>query len=470
MRDHLDRLSVAALAMFNRGQQDISEEELGTDLAVLDPSLMERSRPVETGQRIIGEFFFVHAPEARMLTGAGDAGANSAVQPPREALRRSYEFLHATFGEYLVAHRVMTELADVAARVFAGRRGPTEPDDDLLYALLSHQAFAARGSTLTFSTEIFAGLPDDDRGKVLEVLEMLLGNYRHRQGTTRYASYRPRPADTVRELAFYSANLVTLRGMLEPEQESVSLTRLLRCTADDAMGQWRSMVMLWKSGLDPDCMQAMLATVELSDDEPAIQAHEILGSTSQSGENDTISIENEFSLARLTNDQALEERLRYGAAVVNDYLISYSDTSWKSEIASWLIPNVAGEPVGGMWGDPPATTPAEDIAYIARLIFRYLRSNGGRASKADGLLELLFGLPRVFEIDSLALAITTLSNPELLAKIPDLRNAEIYGPYINFLRELLPDASRDGVSDEAVEVGQKIIRDFANEPESPHRF
>ena len=61
-QDHLDRLAVAALGMFNRGRQDISEEELGKDLDALEPRLMERSRPVEAGQRIIGEFFFVHAP------------------------------------------------------------------------------------------------------------------------------------------------------------------------------------------------------------------------------------------------------------------------------------------------------------------------------------------------------------------------------------------------------------------------
>ena len=65
VQDHLDRLAIAALGMFNRGRQDISEEELGKDLKVLEPRLMERSRAAEAGRRIIGEFFFVHAPEAQ---------------------------------------------------------------------------------------------------------------------------------------------------------------------------------------------------------------------------------------------------------------------------------------------------------------------------------------------------------------------------------------------------------------------
>src|SRR5262249_9460068 len=127
-QDHLDRLAIAALAMFNRGRQDIDEEELGADLAVLDPRLMERSRPADAGRRIIGEFFFVHAAEARPLTGSGERAAEPIGRPShREEPRRTYEFLHATFGEYLVARRVMDELIEVAGRAFAGRRGPTDP-------------------------------------------------------------------------------------------------------------------------------------------------------------------------------------------------------------------------------------------------------------------------------------------------------------------------------------------------------
>jgi hypothetical protein len=152
--DHLDRLEVAALAMFNRGQQDIDEEELGADIAALDPDQRPtgKYRPGEAGQRVIGEFFFVHAAEARPLTGPDEPGAGRESQVrPRETPRRSYEFLHATFGEYLVASRVMSELAEVAARAFVGRRGHTDPDDDLLYAILSHQPLVARISTLSDS-------------------------------------------------------------------------------------------------------------------------------------------------------------------------------------------------------------------------------------------------------------------------------------------------------------------------------
>lgn len=54
----------------------------------MEPGLLARSRLAETEQRIIGEFFFVYAPEARTLA---DQGPNGQPQ-------RAYEFLHATFG------------------------------------------------------------------------------------------------------------------------------------------------------------------------------------------------------------------------------------------------------------------------------------------------------------------------------------------------------------------------------------
>lgn len=478
MRDHLDRLEVAALAMFNRGRQDIGEEELGADLDVLDPRLMDRSRPSQVGQRIIGEFLFVHAPEARVLGGPGTAaagaGADSGRSARREPPRRSYEFLHATFGEYLVASRVMSELAEAAARSFAGRRGPTEPDDDLLYALLSHQALATSKPTLIFSDEIFTRLGDQDREQMLAVLELLLAGYRRRQGTVTFAAYRPMAADTVRELAFYSANLVALRVWLEPGHAVVPLPRLLghtvdgaRDTPDNLQEQWRSMVMLWKSGLDPDCVQAMLTTVSFSGDEPGVQVSGLVNTTAGWVTGDPLSIVGDILLARLADDRGLEERIRFGTAILNNQLITFGDTSWIDEIASWLIPALVGHyHLGYAWSPPPATTPDEDVAYIAELIFRYLRSKAGgprrdgEMAMTESLLKLLFQLPRAFMFDSLALTATVLSEPELLIRVPELQDADIYGPYIIFIRERVGQADGGKVSGVAIAAGRQILEEF----------
>ena len=229
VENQLDRLSIAALAMFNRGQQAITETEVGEDLLVLNNGPSARSRPVDLGQRLIGEFFFVHAAEARPLGAKeeiDDAAASNVVAHERRT-RRSYEFLHSTFGEYLVARRVLNELVDVAETALAGRRGPRDPDDDMLFALLSHYPLAVRRSTLSFAAELFASLTDDERHHALEVLGTLIESYRCRHGSDRYAGYRPVPIDQLRQLAAYSANLIALRVALEPDDLGVSLDRLM---------------------------------------------------------------------------------------------------------------------------------------------------------------------------------------------------------------------------------------------------
>jgi ATPase family associated with various cellular activities (AAA) len=463
VQDHLERLAVAALAMFNRGRQDIGEEELGADLVALDPdprSAGERSRPVEAGQRVVGEFLFIHASEARALTGLGGLEDNPQMSSRREPLRRTYEFLHATFGEYLVASRVMSELAEVATKAFAGRRGPVGPDDDLLYALLSHQPLAARRSTLTFAQEIFGGLSDKDRANVLDVLEVLLGAYRYRHGSHRYAAYRPTPLDRVRELACYCANLVALRVMLGG---SISLHGLLPIRDDDTpLEQWRSTVRLWEAGLSADGLESMLATVRLS------------GTVITAGPNPvrpTVHFTDEASprditLARLVGDRLLEGRLRYGSAITAGYMYRYDEDNedWVHVTASCLITAIAGVGAGFIVTGPPPGTSDDDIRVIAQLIFKYLRKPLAGGGLSPGyFLKVLFNLPMVFDIDAVALAATVLSSPELLEEVPELRASGIYGPYAVFLDGLLPGVNRNDFPVEAVNAGRQILTEWVRE-------
>jgi hypothetical protein len=256
-QDHLDRLAIAALAMFNRGRQDISEAELGADLTALgpDPRPREASRPVEEGQRVIGEFFFVHAAEARTLTGPSEAEPDQArALSHREPPRRTYEFLHATFGEYLAASRVMSEIEDMAVKTFA--------------------------------------------------------------------------------------------------------------------------------------------------------------------------------------EQAAEQRLRYGSAIMDDHLFVYPDDTWVHQMASWLIPAIAGKGTSAIFSDPPEGTSEKDIRIIAGLIFRYFRTAEGDGQQDKQILELLSRLPAVFELDHLTLAAMALHNYSLdtAAEFSEPGNPGVYGPYNEIVR------------------------------------
>lgn len=422
-RDHLDRLAVAALGMFNRGRQEIGEEELGKDLEALEPRLMERSRPAKAGQRIIGEFFFVHAPEAQTV--AGQQGRRA--QP-----RRAYEFLHATFGEYLVARRVMDELVDVAVRANSGRRGPTEPDDDLLFALLSHQVLAVRQSMLDFTREVFADLDDTVRHQVLETLEALFSTYRNRHGSDRYAAYRPVPPDTLHQLACYSANLVALRMQLEPVPTIVPLTRLLRVSeSDDVLPEWRGTPRLWKAGLDDDSLRAMFRCVTLGGDPTHL-------ASVKSGE--IVYPHGDIALARLDENPALERRLRYGAAITGEFFYYIKNESWADAMASWLIPAIVGLRHAVVTSHtvaitPPKGTRDEDIVKVADLIFKYLRSSAYHESSYRQVLRLLFSLPRTFKMDTLALTAATLGRPNLRTDVPELQDFTIYGEYAEVVRK-----------------------------------
>lgn len=450
--DHLDRLEVAALAMFNRGRQDIGEEELGADLDALDPDQRSagKYRPGEAGQRVIGEFFFVHAAEARPLTGSDEPGGERIDRAPR----RSYEFLHATFGEYLVASRVMDELADVAARAFARRRGPSDPDDDLLYALLSHQPLATRKSTLTFAREIFGGLLREDRElslQVLEVLETLLGRYRHRHDSGRYAGYRPLPPDRLRELACYSANLVSLRVMLEPDEKSIPLTRLLR-TQDDALEQWRSTIQLWKGGLDVDGLQSVLAALELSGDPPGVATYRSnVPQIHVGGFQGRGSAATEIGLARLTADSAMEVRLRYGVAIADKYFYHSSGPGdWVHAMAAWLIPTIAGKVAPVVTERPPEGITKRDAQIIADLIFRYLRIGPRNRDTDVAVLRLLFKMPKIFELDHEILASVMICDTTLLDKIPELKIPETYGSFAAYLVEHFPEARQEKLSEKDI--------------------
>lgn len=430
VRDQLERLSIAALAMFNRGRQDITEAELGADMAALNEDLLAGSRPAELGQRLIGEFFFVHAAEAQPLSPVeqpSDA-PDSAVRG-RATARRSYEFLHATFCEYLVASRMVNELVDVAETALAGRRSPREPEDDLLFALLSHQPLAARRSTVSFAKELSTNLSDAERSHTLELLELLIESYRRRYGSDRYASYRPTPLDRVRQLAAYSANLVMLRVALEPNGAMVPLAGMLR-EPDDTQRQWHLMANLWRAGLDADGLQAMLASLTFFHGSVRFVANREIPTTAGMVD---------IWFAQLVGDSSLENRLRFGMAT-RDGILYWDEErhDWAEMMASWLIPRIAGVFGTGIVKEPPPGISETSIIEIATLIMRFLKRQGGESDLERSLIRLLFDLPRVFDIDKHALAAAVIRHPPLVALVPELGDPRVFGESWNVVCMKLP--------------------------------
>lgn len=199
VEQELLRLSVVAFAMFHRLRLWVTERELDDDLDGLGitpsrPGHTEAFRsPLTAGEEMVGRFFFIQRAQA--------------VQ--EDQIRQTYEFLHATFGEYLVARLVVQAIRDTEAREAAStlplRLGASN-DDDLLRSLLGFTPLTARATVLPFIAGLLNG-PDRDR-----IRSWLTG--RTAQAVTRpqYTETRYRPIDKRIDhwMATYSFNLVLL--------------------------------------------------------------------------------------------------------------------------------------------------------------------------------------------------------------------------------------------------------------------
>ncbi|PPK66666.1 hypothetical protein V5P93_004703 [Actinokineospora auranticolor] len=217
--DQLHRLAVAALGMFNRGRQHISEDELSADLRALEID--------GTGDQLIGEFFFVHINQAHTTR-----------------TQRVYEFLHATFAEYLVAVRACEVLLVAVATMRAGARKSV---DDELCTLLSHQPLSTQAPVLEFAAEWMANRDVAERAELAGALDRLIAEHRSRPPSPRYTTYQPLEPDRIRATAAYCANLVLLRALaLGEENPSFDGARWPRCVA------------LFEAGLDHSAYTSVL--------------------------------------------------------------------------------------------------------------------------------------------------------------------------------------------------------------------
>jgi hypothetical protein len=168
--------------------------------------------------------------------------------------RRIYEFLHATFAEYLVAAHLVATVAQVAATVVEDDPR-SRPDDDLLFALLCHQSIAIQQPVLSFVRAHYSTRPEQ-RHTAVKILERLIRGYRNRLVSRRFTEYRPTSRDHLRGLATYSANLFLLRVVATPGQP-VKVSELW--PGEDGWAQWRSCVALWQAGMDESGYRSTLS-------------------------------------------------------------------------------------------------------------------------------------------------------------------------------------------------------------------
>ncbi|MFF5171929.1 NACHT domain-containing protein [Micromonospora sp. NPDC000089] len=237
----LRRLAVVAFAMFNRRAQWVTETELDADLSVLpfgeSATAGDRAGlrvPLRAAEVVLGRFFFIHRSRASV----------------DEQRRETYEFLHATFGEYLVARLTAQVVEDMVAREAATSLswGGEPVDDDLLHALLSYAVLSTRSTVLAFLAERLEERDHADRYAWRRLLLRLFRAAPYRVGVGRFDDYRPRRLPVPARYAAYGANLLLLALVGGGEVDG----RAMFPESTDPVAQWRSQVGLWRSQLDPE--------------------------------------------------------------------------------------------------------------------------------------------------------------------------------------------------------------------------
>jgi hypothetical protein len=232
------RLSVVAFAMFNRRSQWVSEGNLNADLSMLlgrqeirQPNGLRA--PLTAAQLAVGRFFFVHESHANR----------------DETRLQTYEFLHATFGEFLVARLVTQILTDMLARETAAASPPLGlVDDGLLHALLSYAALTARAPIVTFLGDLLGRLGARQRQVLTDLLLRLHSRALYPRTESAYNGYQPLELTVTARHAAWSANLVTLAVLAAGQ---ISGSQLFPHDPDPAV-PWRNQAMMWRSQLSSE--------------------------------------------------------------------------------------------------------------------------------------------------------------------------------------------------------------------------
>ncbi|MDQ1286503.1 MAG: hypothetical protein QG622_68 [Actinomycetota bacterium] len=253
VQQELLRLSVVAFAMFNRHRQWTTEEELDRDLPTLLHELAPRGRrggdlraELSPSEQAVGRFFFVH-----------QGGATRDGQ----ALH-TFEFLHATFGEYLLGRLVSTELTDMADVVRSSRHRTraTDVDDAFLHSILSFAPLTMRGTAVSFLSELIAQRPAEERDLLRQTLLTLFHRCLRPPHLSRYDEYEPTRLTVPARHAAYACNLVVLLLLVSGEVKARQLFEGRQLAFFD----WRNLALLWRSQLPSEGWSGLmkLVTVE----------------------------------------------------------------------------------------------------------------------------------------------------------------------------------------------------------------
>ena len=265
----LYQLSIVAFGMFNRNAQIISVNELDRDFAGLNlvrtQALARRefSAELTSAQRALGRFFFIHRSEAREDI---ESPPGPSYSTKKISLGETFEFLHATFGEYLVARSALKIIMQAGVGLDVVRPWhPQQPvtDEPLLVALLSFEPFSKRAQIVTFAAEIAATMSVEERRRGLAVCRILLGRANWPTNDMSYRNYLPSEQDTIARAAAYSANLVLIGIALAGH---ISLDEIAPISPSSVAEWWRSTALVWQGRFDREAWRGLTRIILIYSD------------------------------------------------------------------------------------------------------------------------------------------------------------------------------------------------------------
>ncbi|MFI6537026.1 NACHT domain-containing protein [Nonomuraea sp. NPDC050547] len=245
-------MSMVAFSMFNRSSQSVSEEDLARDLEMLP--FADEARRRATAQEVAGRFFFklfVHQSQA--VEG--------------HVMIRRYEFLHASFGEFLVGRWIADELARMVQRVLKNADDPLPmpPDDTRLRSIASFAVLADRARVTEVVADRLLTRPPEELVELRVLLIRLLRECMDSRAAELVSpTYEPIRLGLPARFAVYSANLCTLlvHTATALEGHDPSLARIPVSAIPDFFSITRS----WYAHLTRKSWYAILEAIQVAED------------------------------------------------------------------------------------------------------------------------------------------------------------------------------------------------------------
>ncbi|MGW0811075.1 NACHT domain-containing protein [Nonomuraea sp. NPDC002799] len=191
-------MSMVAFSMFNRSSQSVSDEDLARDLEVLP--FGDGVRRGDTARDLAGRFFFklfVHRSQA--VEG--------------HTTHRRYEFLHASFGEFMVGRWIAGELVRMVRRLLQNADDPipVAPDDTRLRTIASFAVLTDRGRVLEVISDRLRARPPEELVELRVLLVRLFRECMDSRAVELVSPvYEPIRLGVPARFAIYSANLCVL--------------------------------------------------------------------------------------------------------------------------------------------------------------------------------------------------------------------------------------------------------------------